>query len=141
VLECWSLCLKRHEAPKYDVARARVLGFLRHNIPVNAYRVPSVDQLKEFMKYLPPGAKAIVHCGTGNGRAGTFGAAYWVGKGKTDSEAIARVRKARPHARVGYFLHSHSPRCVTPLSLAKTRSDGVDRRVIRDARNRWPCWM
>jgi hypothetical protein len=27
------------------------------------------------------------------------------------------------------------------LSLAKTRSDIVDHRVIRGTRNRWPCWM
>jgi len=96
-----SLLEEADEAARYDVARVRALGFLWHNIPVNAYRAPSVDQLEQFVKFvadLPPGAKAIVHCGTGNGRAGTFGAAYWVGKGKTDSEAIARVRKANPEA-------------------------------------------
>src|SRR5262249_22817614 len=27
------------------------------------------------------------------------------------------------------------------LSLAETRSDVVDSRVSRGARNRWPCWM
>ncbi len=31
--------------------------------------------------------------------------------------------------------------CKAHLSLAKTRSDVVDSRVSRGARNRWPCWM
>ncbi len=96
-----SLLHEEKQAPRYDVARARVLGLVRHNIPMNDHCAPSVDQLEQFVKLvadLPPGAKAIVHCNAGIGRAGTFAAAYWVGKGATVSEAIAHVRKARPGA-------------------------------------------
>jgi len=96
-----SLLREEEQAPRYDVARARVLGLVRHNIPVKDFGAPSVDQLEQFVKLvadLPPGAKVIVHCEGGTGRTGTFAAAHWVAKGATASEAIARIRKARPHA-------------------------------------------
>jgi atypical dual specificity phosphatase len=96
-----SLLHEEEQTPRYDVERARVLGWVRHNIPVSDFCAPSVDQLDGFVKLvadLPPRAKAIVHCQGGIGRTGTFAAAYWIGRGKTVSEAIAHVRKARPGA-------------------------------------------
>jgi atypical dual specificity phosphatase len=97
-----SLLREEEQAPRYDVAHAEtVLGFARHNIPVRDFCPPHVDQLEQFVELvagLPPRAKAIVHCQGGIGRTGTFAAAYWIGKGKTVSEAIAYVRKARPGA-------------------------------------------
>jgi len=96
-----SLLREEEQAPGYDVERARVLGWVRHNIPVRDFCAPSVGQLDGFVKLvadLPPRAKAIVHCQGGIGRTGTFAAAYWIRRGKTVSEAIAHVRKARPNA-------------------------------------------
>ena len=96
-----SLLCEKQRAPRYDVARATALGYVRHNIPVRDFSPPTLDQLEQFMKLvdgLPPGTKMIVHCEGGTGRTGTFAAAYWITKGMTASEAIMHVRKARSHA-------------------------------------------
>jgi protein-tyrosine phosphatase len=42
--------------------------------------------------------RTIVHCQGGSGRTGTFAAAYWIARGRSASEAIAIVRRARPGA-------------------------------------------
>ena len=96
-----SLLTEDEQPPGYDVGGAADLGFTRHNIPVKDYHAPTLHQLEQFVgliETLPPGAKTVVHCEGGTGRTGTFAAAYWVAKGVRVSEAIARVRKARPHA-------------------------------------------
>ena len=96
-----SLLMEDEQPPRYDVGRVAHLGFTRHRIPVKDCHAPTLDQLEQFVgliETLPPGAKTIVHCKGGTGRTGTFAAAYWVAKGLTASKAIARVRKARPHA-------------------------------------------
>jgi protein-tyrosine phosphatase len=96
-----SLLKEGEQAPRYDVGRATALGFVRHNLPVKDFRPPTVEQLEEFVALvtgLPPGTKTIVHCEGGSGRTGTFAAAYWISKGLAVSDAIAHVRKARPHA-------------------------------------------
>jgi atypical dual specificity phosphatase len=96
-----SLLREDQQRPRYDIARATTLGFVRHNIPVEDFCPPTVDQLEEFVKLiggLPTGTKAIVHCEGGTGRTGTFAAAYWIARGMTVAEAIARVRRNRRHA-------------------------------------------
>lgn len=96
-----SLLREEEQPPLYDAGRAASLGFARHNIPVKDFCPPTVNQLEQFVSLvanLPPGTKTVVHCEGGTGRTGTFAAAYWVTKGLTVPDAIARVRKARPHA-------------------------------------------
>ena len=96
-----SLLMEDEQPPGYDVGGAADLGFTRQNIPVKDFRPPTLHQLEQFVgliETLPPGAKTVVHCEGGTGRTGTFAAAYWVAKGLRASEAIARVRKARPQA-------------------------------------------
>ena len=96
-----SLLDEEEQAPRYDVARAAALGYVRHNIAVRDYSPPTVEQLERFVRLArggPPGSRIIVHCQGGTGRTGTFAAAYWVGKGMTVTDAISHVRAARPRA-------------------------------------------
>ena len=96
-----SLLCEKERAPRYDIARATALGYVRYNIPVRDFSPPTVDQLEQFVKLVeesPPGTKMIVHCEGGTGRTGTFAAAYWVSKDMTAADAILQVRKARWHA-------------------------------------------
>jgi atypical dual specificity phosphatase len=89
------------QPPKYDLARVEAIGYTRRNIAVMEFHSPDVEQLLEFvdlMRRLPEGTKAILHCQAGIGRTGTFAAAYWIAKGLTVDEALARVGAARPLA-------------------------------------------
>ena len=66
------------------------------------FHAPSLSQLHEFVERVAPtaaaDAKVLVHCEGGYGRTGTMGAAYWIAKGLSASDAIAKIRNARPHA-------------------------------------------
>jgi atypical dual specificity phosphatase len=97
------VCLldETEQPARYDVAEAARLGYARHCIPVRDFHAPTVAQLGDFVKLVAaaaPDAKILVHCEGGLGRTGTMAAAYWISKGFSASDAIARVRKARPHA-------------------------------------------
>jgi atypical dual specificity phosphatase len=97
-----SLLYEKERAPRYDIAHAAALGYVRHNISVQDVSPPTLDQLEQFVKLvegLPPGAKMIVHCEGGTGRTGTFAAAYWITKGMTASEAIMQARSKGSIAR------------------------------------------
>jgi atypical dual specificity phosphatase len=94
-------------------------GWSCHTIPIKDCRAPSIEQLDEFVA-LVDGAggqtKMLVHCEGGIGRTGTMAAAYWIAKGLTVAEAIARIRKARRGAvesedqkRVLYRLADRAP--------------------------------
>jgi atypical dual specificity phosphatase len=96
-----SLLCEKERAPRYDIGRAAALGYVRHNIPVQDFNPPTLEQLEQFVKLVdesPPGTKMIVHCEAGTGRTGTFAAAYWITKGMTAADTILHVRKARWHA-------------------------------------------
>lgn len=86
---------------QYDVDRGISAGWEWHNIPVRDFKAPSVAQLREFVSLVRmslPTKRVLVHCQGGSGRTGTAAAAYWIAKGLSVSEAIAKVRERRPHA-------------------------------------------
>lgn len=96
-----SLLNEEQQKPRYDTAYTMALGYERHNIPVEDFFPPTLEQLNQFIRLidgLRPGAKTIIHCEGGSGRTGTFAAAYWITKGMTTKQAIKHVREVRPQA-------------------------------------------
>jgi len=98
-----SLLEERKQPPRYARQSATLAGWSIHSIPVEEGGTPSVDQVREFtarITRLPEGTKVLVHCESGLGRAAFMGAAYWIARGLTAREAIARVQQAT--ASVGW---------------------------------------
>src|SRR6266571_2637762 len=59
--------------------------------------IVSLGQLERFRKIIQavhPNIKVLIHCSTGRGRAATFGAAYWIMRGSSATEAIKSIEKA-----------------------------------------------
>ena len=70
------------------------------HIPVPDFHAPTMEQLRDFVaavnERLAAGQRVGVHCHAGKGRTGTFLAAYFVARGLTAPDAIARIREIRP---------------------------------------------
>jgi len=96
-----SLLVESEQKPNYSEQTLAELGFVKYRIPIGDYAVPTLDQILAFVRLISdpiePG-HILVHCQGGNGRTGTMAAAYWVSKGCSPVEAIARVRLANPLA-------------------------------------------
>ena len=89
------------QAARYDVGRSAAVGWEWHNITIPDFRAPTIAQLRQFVALVEvslPKKKVVVHCQGGTGRTGTVAAAYWITKGLSVAEAIAKVRQCRPHA-------------------------------------------
>ena len=76
-------------------------GFKRYSIPIQDFTAPVFADFKEFVDIVIDSlkkGKVLVHCQGGIGRTGTMGAAYWIKKGLSASEAIKKIRKSMPGA-------------------------------------------
>lgn len=77
-------------------------GLLVFHEPLEDMEPPSQEQLDRcvsaIQKALVHDMPVAVHCGAGLGRTGVVLAAYFVTKGMTAANAIARVRRLRPHS-------------------------------------------
>src|SRR5262245_29135756 len=75
-------------------------GLLVVNVPVPDMEPPTDRQLDLLLdtirKANASGMGVAVHCGAGLGRTGTVLAAYFVSKGFSPKEAVAKVRDLRP---------------------------------------------
>jgi atypical dual specificity phosphatase len=86
------------DAPRKDWAEAA--GLLVFHEPFEDMEAPGQEQLDRavsaVLRATEKNMGVAVHCGAGLGRTGVVLAAYFVTKGLTASNAIARVRKIRP---------------------------------------------
>jgi protein-tyrosine phosphatase len=82
---------------RYDPA---VPGVRWVEIAVRDYDAPSPEKLLRFVKLVKEASGTVlVHCQGGNGRTGTFGAAWLMRNGETSATtAIEKLRETNPHA-------------------------------------------
>ena len=75
-------------------------GIAQVHLPVIDFTAPTLSQLDDFVtttaNELMSGGRVVVHCAAGQGRTGTFLAAWFVASGATSQEAIDHVRELRP---------------------------------------------
>ena len=75
-------------------------GLIAVNVPVPDMEPPTDRQLDHLLDTIrranAAGMGVAVHCGAGLGRTGTVLAAYFVARGLSPKEAVAKVRDLRP---------------------------------------------
>jgi atypical dual specificity phosphatase len=93
-----SLLDEDEQSPYYDTKKMEELGFKRYSIPVRDFTAPTLADFNKFLDIASDSlrkGKVLVHCQGGTGRTGTMAAAYWIKKGLSAKNAIAKVRKFR----------------------------------------------
>ncbi len=79
-------------------------GFQALWLPITGGKPPTVEQVKEFVKFTEPlvdnNQPVVVHCTSGNRRTGTLLAAYLIAKGEDPERAFSLVQQARPTAEL-----------------------------------------
>jgi atypical dual specificity phosphatase len=75
-------------------------GLLVFHEPLEDMEAPTQDQLDRavsaMLRAMSLNKGVAVHCGAGLGRTGVVLAAYFVAKGATAQNAVARIRRLRP---------------------------------------------
>jgi atypical dual specificity phosphatase len=75
-------------------------GLLALHVPIGDMTAPTFDQIEACVSALrkakEQGMGVAIHCFAGKGRTGTILAAYFVDRGLSPEEAIARIRELRP---------------------------------------------
>jgi atypical dual specificity phosphatase len=75
-------------------------GLLVFHEPLEDMEAPTQEQLDRavsaMMRAMGQNKGVAVHCGAGLGRTGVVLAAYFVAKGATAQNAVARIRRLRP---------------------------------------------
>lgn len=119
-----NFCDEFHGHPEYAH-----FGMRQLRLPTLDYCSPTAQQLEnglEFIRKLPPGCSAYIHCKAGRGRAGTMAMAYLIAeKGLSPQEAQATLSKIRPHV---------SPRLLNRPTVREMYRRTMQRALSKDAR-------
>jgi protein-tyrosine phosphatase len=92
-----SLLVESEQPRRYDKESVQAAGWSIYSIPIEEGAAPSLDQIRDFtarLEALPPETRVVVFCESGLGRTAFMCAVYWVNKGVSPSDAIARVSEA-----------------------------------------------
>jgi atypical dual specificity phosphatase len=93
-----SLLDEEEQSPYYDTKKMEETGFNRYSIPIRDFTAPTLADFKKFLDIVSDSlkqGKVLVHCQGGTGRTGTMAAAYWIKKGLSAKNALAKIRKFR----------------------------------------------
>jgi hypothetical protein len=77
--------------------RKRLAGLSVYSIPIGEGHAPSLVQACEFaalMGAVASSTRSLVFCDNGLGRSSFMGAIYWIAKGLTVDDAVARVARS-----------------------------------------------
>jgi atypical dual specificity phosphatase len=97
-------------------------GLLSLHVPMTDMEAPTQEQLQKCIAAITKANEhnmgVAVHCGAGMGRTGVVLACYFVAKGLSADNAVARVRRLRPGsietddqvAAIEEFARRHGPR-------------------------------
>jgi atypical dual specificity phosphatase len=93
-----SLLDEDEQSPYYETKEMEEMGLIRYSIPIRDFTPPSLADFNKFLDIVSNSlkqGKVLVHCQGGIGRTGTMAAAYWIKKGLSAKNAIAKARKSR----------------------------------------------
>ncbi len=94
-----ALIVNLHERP-HRLSMLETYRLRELHLPVPDFGSPTPAQIEEGLAAIAhvvaSGHRVAVHCGGGLGRTGTLLACYFVNRGLSADDALARIRSARP---------------------------------------------